>query len=74
MPQDENRTPQHQVAVVDGRLVVDGQTISNSNDLLSSRRPLTEIVGKAYDAEDNSLWLATRNQGLFKVVLRALLD
>ncbi len=74
MPQDENRTPQHQVAVVDGRLVVDGQTISNSNDLLSSRRPLTEIVGKAYDAEDNSLWLATRNEGLFKVVLRALLD
>ncbi len=74
LPQDENSQRRNQVVVQDGRLVADGRPINRSNDLLSGRRDLADIVGKAYDAEDDSLWLATRQEGLFKVVLRALLD
>jgi len=74
LPEDQNSKRQNKVVVQDGRLVADGRPIQRSNDLFSGRRDLADIVGQAYDAEDDSLWLATRREGLFKVVLRALLD
>jgi len=74
MPEDENRSPRHRMTVMGGRLLLDGRALVTSNDLPAGRRDLVDIVGKAYDPEDNALWLATRNQGLFKLVLDRLLE
>jgi len=74
MPEDENRGPRHRITVMGGRLLLDGRAVATSNDLPAGRRDLADIVGKAYDPEDNALWLATRNQGLFKLVLDRLLE
>lgn len=74
MPEDENRGPRHRITVMGGRLLLDGRALVTSNDLPGGRRELTDIVGKAYDPDDNALWLATRNQGIFKLVLDRLLE
>jgi hypothetical protein len=74
MPEDENRGPRHRITVMGGRLLLDGRALVTSNDLPAGRRELTDIVGKAYDPDDNALWLATRNQGIFKLVLDRLLE
>lgn len=74
MPEDEIRGIRHRISILGGRVLLDERALVSSNDLPAGRRDLKEIVGVAYDPEDNALWLASRTEGLFKLVLDRLLD
>lgn len=51
-------------------IVVDGQVYERSNDLRQSdQRPLEEIVGFDLDDDGNTLWLVTRKDGVFKILV-----
>jgi hypothetical protein len=70
LPDEQIDGAQRPVSVDAQGLRIDDKYIPTSNDLFwFERRPITDIVGHAFDADRQTLWLCGRREGLFKVIL-----